>query len=129
MNTILINTLTAIISITAGLVMGPYYGFLYLILASSIALFIGHILGDIALPFFYSKIRNFNIILHGILPIISFFILVIGIYYSFYPPTYPINIAAITTSIFAALVIIYALINKNVRKLSNLNVEEYEDNI
>ncbi|MCY0859950.1 MAG: APC family permease [Sulfolobaceae archaeon] len=121
--------LSAIVSIAAGLIMGPYYGFLYLILASSIALFIGHILGDIALPFFYNRIRNFNIVLHGITPAISFIILVIGIYYSFYPPTYPINIAAITTSAFAILVIIYALINKNIQKLRNLNFEEPDDKV
>ncbi|AWR95688.1 amino acid permease [Acidianus brierleyi] len=124
-----LSMLSAIVSITAGLVMGPYYGFLYLVLASSIATFIGHILGDVALPFFYNKIKNFNIILHGIVPAISFVILALGIYYSFYPPTYPINIAAITTSVFAIIVIIYALVNKSARKLSNLNVEESEDKV
>lgn len=38
----------------------------------AISLFIGHMLGDVALPFFYKKIREFNVVYHLIAPVVSF---------------------------------------------------------
>lgn len=99
-----LTVLSAVVILIAGLVLGPFNGFLYLIDASAVALFLGHMLGDAALPFFYRRQGEFNAILHGLAPVVSFVILLFGFYYSFVPPTFPINYAIITTAVFAAIV-------------------------
>jgi amino acid transporter len=109
---LLLGLLSGIVSLITGLIMGPFYGFLFLINMSAISLFIGHMLGDVALPFFYKKIREFNVVYHLIAPIVSFIILIFGIYYSFYPPTYPINYSAIATAIYSLGVLAFIFSRK-----------------
>jgi amino acid transporter len=101
---LLLSGLSAVVILAAGLTMGPFNGFLFLINASAIALFVGHMLGDVALPFFYRRLGEVNIVYHIIAPIVSFVILLFGVYFSFYPPAYPINVAAIVTGVFAIVV-------------------------
>lgn len=101
---LLLSGLSAAVILAAGLVMGPFNGFLFLINASAIALFVGHMLGDVALPFFYRRLGEFNVVYHIIAPVVSFVILLFGVYFSFYPPAYPINVAAIVTGLFAIAV-------------------------
>ncbi|ARM75208.1 APC family permease [Acidianus manzaensis] len=107
-----LSVLSLIVSLISGLILGPYYGFLFLINLSAVSLFIGHMLGDVALPFFYKKIKEFSILYHLIAPIISFIILVFGIYYSFYPPTFPIDYSIIITVIYSIAILIMILSNK-----------------
>ncbi|BAB59860.1 amino acid transporter [Thermoplasma volcanium GSS1] len=95
-----------LVSLIAGLAMGPFNGFLYLVTASAVALFIGHIMTDISLPVAFKKFREFSVLKHAVLPAISLVLLLIGIYYSFFPPTYPTNIAIITAVIFMVAVAI-----------------------
>ncbi|MFP3164192.1 MAG: APC family permease [Acidianus hospitalis] len=111
---LLLGLLSGVVSLITGLIMGPFYGFLFLINMSAISLFIGHMLGDVALPFFYKKIREFNVVYHLIAPIVSFIILIFGIYYSFYPPTYPINYSAIATAIYSLGVLAF-IFSRNVK--------------
>lgn len=94
------------VSLIAGLIMGPFMGFLYLVTASAVALFIGHIMTDISLPIAFRKFREFSIAKHAILPGISIVLLLIGIYYSFFPPSYPTNIAIISAVVFMIVVTI-----------------------
>ena len=94
------------VSLAAGLIMTPFFGFLYLVTASAVALFIGHIMTDVSLPIAFKKFREFSVAKHAILPAISIVLLLIGIYYSFFPPSYPTNIAIISAVIFMITVTI-----------------------
>ncbi len=89
-----------LISLAAGLIFGPFNGFLYLVTASAVALFIGHMMTDLSLPLEYKKVKEFAISKHAIFPAVSFIFLIIGIYYSFFPITYPEDISIITAVVF-----------------------------
>ena len=93
-----------IASIIAGLILGPYYGFLFLITIASIALFAGHIMSDFALPFLFKKLNELKISFHLVLPIISLVVLAFGVYYSVYPPSFPYFQASIATAVLLVLI-------------------------
>ena len=65
---IFILSVSAAIILAAGLALGPFNGFLYLIDVSTAALFIGHMLGDVALLFFYRKQGEFDAVLQALSP-------------------------------------------------------------
>ncbi|KAA8923524.1 APC family permease [Thermoplasma sp.] len=88
------------ISLLAGIFLTPAIGFLYLISASSAALFIGHILSNVGVGVAYKKMKEFNALLHGFAPAVATVILAIAIYYSFVPPAYPVDYSIITAAIF-----------------------------
>jgi len=102
-----------LISLAAGILIGPEDGFLYLVTASSAALFIGHILSNFGLGVTYKKLKEFKILTHAILPGIATVILAVAMFYSFVPPAYPVDYAIITAIVFiiisAIVIIIYAM--------------------
>ncbi len=104
-----------LISLAAGLIFGPFNGFLYLVTASAVALFIGHMMTDASLPLEYKRIKEFAISKHAIVPAVSFVFLIIGIYYSFFPITYPEDISIITAIVFMVVsaVVLKIYINKH----------------
>ncbi len=107
-NTILFMGFTSIIaSVIAGIILGPFYGYIFLITIASLALFFGHIMSDFALPFFFRGMNEFKYTWHLILPLISLIILVFGIYYSIYPPSFPYIEATITMVIILAIIGIF----------------------
>ena len=109
-NTILFMGLTSIIaSVAAGLILGPFYGYIFLITAAGLALFAGHIMSDFALPFFFRAIKEFKFVWHLLLPAVSLFILLFGIYYSVYPPLFPYFQATILMGILLVLIGIYVI--------------------
>ncbi len=104
-NAIAFMGITSIIaSVAAGLILGPYYGFLFLITIASIALFAGHIMSDFALPFLFKKLGELKMSFHLVLPIISLVVLAFGVYYSVYPPSFPYFQASITTLVLLVLI-------------------------
>lgn len=83
-------------------IIGSFNAYIWLILEATIAEFIGHIIGDIALPAYYFKKSDFSILKHIILPIGSIIIILFGIFYTFYPISQP--------TIYAPLFMIVVLI-------------------
>ncbi len=109
-NTILFMGLTSIIaSVAAGLILGPFYGYIFLITLAGLALFAGHIMSDFALPFFFRAMKEFKFVWHLLLPAVSLFILLFGIYYSVYPPLFPYFQATILMGILLVLIGIYVI--------------------
>ncbi|WP_298277446.1 APC family permease [Ferroplasma sp.] len=116
-NTILFMGFSSIIaSIIAGVILGPFYGYIFLITIASLALFFGHIMSDFALPFFFRAMHEFKYTWHLILPSISLIILVFGIYYSIYPPSFPYIQATVTMVILMAVMAIFIVTRRNVIK-------------
>jgi amino acid transporter len=124
-NTILFMGLSSIVaSVLAGLILGPFYGYLFLITIASLALFVGHIMSDFALPFYFRTIKEFKYVWHLILPAISLVILVFGIYYSIYPPLFPYIQATIAMLIIGVLLGIFILYIVKTRKTPVQNYQE-----
>jgi len=109
---IIIAAVSYIVSLAAGILIGPKDGFLYLVTASSAALFIGHILSNFGLGITYKKLKEFKVLTHAIIPAVATIILSIAMFYSFVPPAYPVDYAIITAIVFiiisAIAIVIYA---------------------
>lgn len=86
--------LSGIIAILLSIWIGPLTAMVFTILVATIGEFLGHFIGNIALPFYYRKIK-LNWFLHVILPIVNSIIIIFGIYYTFYPPTMPYVLAPV----------------------------------
>ncbi len=119
------------VSLVAGLLIGPSYGFLYLVTASSAALFIGHILSNFGLAFTFKKLKELKITLHVIIPSLATIILAIAMYFSFVPPAYPVDYAILTAVVFiiATIIAVYLFGRKhadiiNKAGTSDMSVQE-----
>lgn len=88
------------VSLISGILIGPENGFLYLVTASSAALFIGHILSNFGLGATFKKLKEFKVVTHAIIPAAATIILAVAMFYSFYPPAYPVDYAIITAIVF-----------------------------
>ena len=120
--------LSYLISLLAGILLTPAIGFLYLISASSAALFIGHILSNFGVGISYHKMKSFNPFLHAFAPAVATIILAIAIFYSFVPPAYPIDYSIITAAIFIIATAIGVLIYNRkhpeaIRKAGKTDIE------
>jgi amino acid transporter len=120
------------VSLAAGILIGPEDGFLYLVTASSAALFIGHILSNFGLGVTYKKLKEFKILTHAILPGIATVILAVAMFYSFVPPAYPVDYAIITAIVFiivsAIVIVIYAMKHPSeIKKAGATDIEVQND--
>ncbi|MCL4341046.1 MAG: APC family permease [Candidatus Thermoplasmatota archaeon] len=128
-NAILLMGLSSMVpSIIAGLILGPYTGFIVLITISSLSLYAGHILSNTALPFYFRKIREMKVLTHIVLPTISSIVLVFGIYYSVYPPTteYLIAIVAMAIVLTVALVLLGIFASRHRGHMGHIGQKEAE---
>ncbi len=116
------------VSLASGLLIGPEDGFLYLVTASSAALFIGHILSNFGLGVTYKKLKEFKIMTHAVIPAIATVVLAVAMYYSFVPPAYPVDYAIITAIVFIAIAIVAILIYgiKHSDKIENAGSSDIE---
>ena len=80
-------------------ILGDFNAYIWLILEATIAEFIGHIIADVSLASYYSKQKTMDIIKHGIIPSASMIVILFGIFYTFYPVSYPIIFAPVFTII------------------------------
>ncbi len=96
----------AIVSIVLGIVSaaiwGPSTGFIVLILLATMGEFLGHILGNIALPAYFIKQHAVRWVVHVLLPILSLITIVLGIFYTFFPISAPF----IYPALFSILVLV-----------------------
>jgi amino acid transporter len=83
----------AVIVVLVGLWQGPSGGFIFCILVATMAEFLGHLVGNLGLPFYYLRQQAFGLFLHGIVPILSIVTILLGLWTTFVPPTFPTWIA------------------------------------
>ncbi|NMP23203.1 APC family permease [Sulfobacillus harzensis] len=89
-----------VISLVAGLLFGPFNGFLVLATISSVALFVGHILANIALPIYYRRRHQFRWFAHGVAPIVSTILVLLGIWFTIYPFPWPVVLGPIIVALW-----------------------------
>ncbi len=96
-----------------------------MILEATIAEFIGHIIGNIALPAYYLRREEFSWLKHVALPTGSIIIILFGIFYTFYPVSSPI----IYAPVFMIIILVisaywhYERTKKNGTDVSNQGIE------
>ncbi len=89
---LLVTGLGFLVSLIAGILLGPFNGFLVLVTASSVALFVGHIIANVALPIYFRHQRHLRVFAHLVAPTIASILVLLGIWYTIYPFPYPIVI-------------------------------------
>ncbi|MCL5948488.1 MAG: APC family permease [Actinobacteria bacterium] len=77
-------------AIVAGMIWGPVTAFTVLILVATMGEFVGHILGNLALPFFAHSRHMVRVVVHVVLPMFSLVTIGIGIFYTFFPVVVPL---------------------------------------
>lgn len=98
--------ISAVLGIVAALIWGPSTGYIVLILLATMGEFLGHILGNIALPVYFKKQHAIRWALHVLLPIVSLATIVLGIFYTFFP----ISVPFIYPALFSILVLVVGAI-------------------
>jgi amino acid transporter len=73
----------------ASVTLGPVTAFTVLILVGTLGEFVGHILGNLALPGFAHRRRSLSPVVHVLVPLASLITTGIGIYYTFFPVSFP----------------------------------------
>lgn len=104
----MVVTLGFFVSLVAGLIWGPFNGFLILVTASSVSLFVGHIIANIALPIYFHRHRHLRLFFHLIAPTVASLLVLLGIWYTIYPFPYPIVLGPIIV-LAVALFAIYRM--------------------
>lgn len=92
-----------LVSLVAGLIFGPFNGFLVLATISSVALFVGHILANIALPLYYRRRGQVRWFVHGVAPAVSTILVLLGIWFTIYPFPWPIVLGPIVVAVWVLL--------------------------
>ena len=107
------------------IILGDFNAYVWLILEATIAEFIGHIIGNIALPAYYLRREEFSWLKHVALPTGSIIIILFGIFYTFYPVSSPI----IYAPVFMIIILVisaywhYERTKKNGTEVSNQGIE------
>jgi len=82
-------TVAAIGAVLTGAIAGPDVAFTVLILIGTMGEFVGHIIGNAALPGFARRRHLTRVGLHVALPLASLATTALGIYYTFFPVSFP----------------------------------------
>lgn len=93
---------SAALGLVAALVWGPSTGYIVLILLATMGEFLGHLLGNAALPIYFKKQQAIRWAVHVLLPLVSLATIVLGVFYTFFP----ISVPFIYPALFSILVLI-----------------------
>lgn len=87
---IVFTTVAAIVlGIYLGIVLGITTGFIFGILLATMGEFLGHLIGNFALPLYERKVHTFRWFASLILPIASIVTILFGVFYTFVPVVFP----------------------------------------
>ncbi|KAK4526205.1 hypothetical protein GAYE_SCF20G4119 [Galdieria yellowstonensis] len=107
-STAVVAILATIVSLIAGLAMGPFNGFIMLVTTASLALYVGHIIANLTLGIFYYRQKQLNWFFHVIVPVIASILVGFSIFFTMYPYN-PVTLACpIWTGVWLILSIIGA---------------------
>lgn len=119
------TVLMALMALIAGMIWGPSTGFVVLILIATMSEFMGHILGDIALPVYYWKQHAMKWLVHLAIPVASLVLILFGVFYTFFPVTFPLIYAPIVTLLVLALgAVQYAVVLSNRHHIADAAIQE-----
>ncbi|MGC8631484.1 MAG: APC family permease [Thermoprotei archaeon] len=128
---------TALAGIFVGLILGFEWGivdaYIFFILLATIAEFVGHIIGNVALSIFSLRNHMKRFITYVVIPIASLATVLFGIFYTFYPVTYPTVFAPLSMVVLlvGGFVEYYVLVKRNPNRLEKINsgVEELSSEV
>jgi len=107
-STAVVAILATIVSLIAGLAMGPFNGFIMLVTTASLALYVGHIIANLTLGIFYYRQKQLNWFFHVIVPVVASILVGFSIFFTMYPYN-PVTLACpIWTGVWLILSIIGA---------------------
>ncbi|MFX4301886.1 APC family permease [Alicyclobacillus tolerans] len=92
-----------LVTIVFAAIFGPFNGFLVMVTISSVALYVGHLLANLAVTMYYLRLREFRLIWHGIIPSLASILVLFGIYFTLVPMVYPVILAPIVTLVWLIL--------------------------
>ncbi|GJQ11723.1 hypothetical protein GpartN1_g3514.t1 [Galdieria partita] len=105
-STAVVAFLATIVSLIAGLAMGPYNGFIMLVTTASLALYVGHIIANLTLGIFYYRQKQLNWFFHVVVPVVASILVGFSIFFTMYPYD-PVTLACpIWTGVWLILSII-----------------------
>lgn len=124
---IVASLLTAVMAMAGGAIWGPSTGFVVLILIATMSMFLGHALGNIALPVYYAKLKALNWPIHILVPMISLGLILLGVFFTFFPITTPLVYAPIITLVvIGAGVIQYIFLARHRRHITEAAIQEID---
>jgi amino acid transporter len=106
---LLLSLLAFAIAIIAGVLLGPSNAFNMLTTAVLFGLVAAHTLLNVSVIRLYHKMRTMHPIRHFVLPILSTLVLFAVLYYSIWPPVFPLWISPIVFLVVAAAVLWYIM--------------------
>lgn len=92
-----------IVTFVFAVIFGPFNGFLVMVTISSVALYVGHLLANVAVMVYYVRLRKFNLIWHGLIPALASVMVLFGVYFTVFPIAYPVILAPIVTVLWLIL--------------------------
>jgi amino acid transporter len=104
---IVLSVAAMVLAIVFGAVLGPVNAFDMLTTAVLFGLVAAHTLLNVSVIRLYHKMHTMHVVRHFLLPVLSTFILLAVLYYSAWPPVYPLWMAPIAFVIIAGVVIWY----------------------
>lgn len=107
MGVMVLSGLAMILGIGTGLLLGPANAFNMLTTAVLFGLVAAHTLLNLSVIRMYIKMKSMHLVRHFVLPVLSTVILFAVLYYSVWPPVYPLWISPVVFLIVAAVVIWY----------------------
>ncbi|MCY0898140.1 MAG: APC family permease [Firmicutes bacterium] len=100
------GVMAVLLGLITAMIWGPGTGYIVLILLATMGEFLGHILGNMALPLYAWRRGRLRWIAHVLLPILSLASIVLGIFYTFFPVSVPF----IYPALFSIAILIAAAI-------------------
>jgi amino acid transporter len=82
---------------------GPVAGYIFGVLLATMAEFIAHVVGNLGLPFYEWRQRAFQVLWHLALPALSIATILVGVYTTFVPISFPTVLAPIVVIAFLIL--------------------------
>lgn len=104
-----------VIVTVVGAWLGSFSGFLFLAELVTLSNLVIHIMANVSLIRYYKKVKEFRLVVHGIVPIIASLMFLFPIYFSLFPvPNFPDNIPPYLVLIWAAVG--FVLLSRIMRK-------------
>lgn len=125
---VLTTIIIAAMALVAGMIWGASTAFLVLIMLATMSMFMGHILGNIALPIYYAKQKTLQWVGHLVVPMVSLILILFGVFFTFFPITTPLIYAPVLTLlVMAASAIQYSVKQKATRRPDMTALEDEEE--
>lgn len=121
-----VQSIIGIVIMTAvGFWLGSFSGFLFLAELVTLSNLVIHIMANVSLTRYYHKLRQFRIVIHGIIPALASIVFLFPIYFSIFPvPNFPDNIPPylVVAWLLLGLVLLSRLFRRHPKRLQDAGI-------